>query len=66
MVPRLNLVVGVVATAILSATSLSAQRATEANDAQLRAHCRLAAQVLETGHPSTHYGWAISQIRRCE
>lgn len=51
---------------MVSAAPLSAQRSTEANDAKLRANCRLAARTLETGHPSTHYEWAVNEIRRCE
>ena len=64
--PTLRLMAATAALAMASAAPLAAQRSTEANDAKLRANCRLAAQVLETGHPSTHYEWAVNEIRRCE
>lgn len=51
--------------AIITAAPLAAQRATEATDAQLRARCRQAAQVLETGHPEPHLTWAVDQITAC-
>ncbi len=35
-------------------------------DAKLRADCRLAAQTLETGHPSPLWGRAVETIRRCD
>jgi hypothetical protein len=45
---------------------LAAQRATEAQDARLRASCRLAAQAIATGRLHPHYSWAVDQIRSCE
>jgi hypothetical protein len=42
------------------------RRDTEKDDVHLRNNCRLAAQVLETGHPHPHYGRAINLILPCE
>lgn len=59
----------VLAAAILAAFTaprLAAQRATEADSAQLRAYCRLAAQALEAGRPDPHYEWAVDQIMSCD
>jgi hypothetical protein len=64
--PMLRITAGAAALALLSVAPLAAQHAQEAEDAQLRAHCHLAAQALETGHPHPHYDWAIDQIRRCD
>lgn len=44
----------------------SAQRSTEAEDAKLRADCRLATQVLTTGNPARKEEWAWKTITRCE
>ncbi|HEU5175032.1 MAG TPA: hypothetical protein VFT96_09780 [Gemmatimonadaceae bacterium] len=42
------------------------RRDTEKDDVHLRNNCRLAAQVLETGYPPPHRGWALDQILACE
>jgi hypothetical protein len=47
------------------AGSLHAQ-ATPADSARAAARCRLAAQVLTTGHPAPHLGWATTVIGSCE
>ena len=52
--------------ALLAAPPLAAQRATEADSAELHASCRLAARALATGRPSPHYDWALDQIRSCD
>jgi hypothetical protein len=51
---------------LMATVPLAAQQATEATDVRLRARCRTAAQVLETGHPAPKLAWAISQIRVCD
>lgn len=38
----------------------------EQQDPHIRNDCRLAAQVLETGHPAPHHVWALDFITRCE
>jgi hypothetical protein len=38
----------------------------EGQDRHVRNDCRLAAQVLETGHPAPHYEWALEFIAKCE
>jgi hypothetical protein len=53
-----------ITTAITSGRSLEAQ--TERQDPHVRNDCRLAAQVLETGHPAPHYEWALEFIAKCE
>ncbi len=42
------------------------QESRENFDAKLRADCRLAAQALETGHPSPLWNRAVETIRRCD
>ena len=49
-----------------SAVRLAAQRPSEKDDVQLRNDCRLAAQVLTTGHPDPHYEWARDVIGKCD
>jgi hypothetical protein len=51
---------------IITAAPLAAQRATEATDAQLRAHCRQAAHALEIGQPAPHLAWAVDQMTACD
>lgn len=51
--------------AVLSSESLSAQPG-EKEDPHLRNDCRLAAQVLRTGHPAPRRQWALDAIRRCD
>lgn len=50
--------------AALAADCLVAQ-SREASDAQHRTDCRLAAQVVRTGHPAPHRDWAFGVIREC-
>lgn len=56
--------------ALLCMLTLSAQGAvaqgSERNNAHLRNDCRLAAQVIRTGHPAPRLGWAYSIIRLCD
>jgi len=58
-------VIALLAGAVLSAGPLSAQPG-EREDAHLRNDCRLAAQVLRTGHPAPRHAWALGAIRRCD
>lgn len=48
---------------LLNASTLYAQA--ERDSGHLRNYCRLAKQVLETGHPAPHAGWALRQIGAC-
>lgn len=41
-------------------------QASESRDAHLRNDCRLASQVLTTGHPAPRREWALEVISRCE
>jgi hypothetical protein len=50
--------------AVFGAMPVSAQ-ARENTDVQLRNDCRLAAQVVRTGHPAPHREWAYGIIRQC-
>lgn len=52
------------AAAVVSAP-LSAQPG-EREDPRLRNDCRLAAQLLQTGHPAPRRDWALDAIRRCD
>src|SRR5919198_688104 len=47
-------------------SAIAAQRPSEVDDIHLRNNCRLAAQVLTTGYPAPHYGWARDIIRECD
>lgn len=66
MLPRTTLaaLALALATTVTYRDSLGAQ--TERQDPHLRNDCRLAAQVLGTGHPDPHYEWALDFIARCE
>jgi hypothetical protein len=46
------------------ATEAAAQ-GRESSDVQLRNDCRLAAQIVRTGHPAPHRDWAFGMIRQC-
>lgn len=61
---RYLLSLALVAGAVLIAEPLSAQ-ADEREDVRIRNDCRLAAQVLRTGHPAPRRAWALGAIRRC-
>jgi hypothetical protein len=50
--------------AVFGAGPISAQPR-ESTDVRLRNDCRLAAQVVRTGHPSPHREWAYGVIRQC-
>ena len=58
----------VAAIAMLAPVVLQAQgrRLPEREDPVLRADCRLAAQAIETGRPSPHWGWAMETISACD
>jgi hypothetical protein len=58
---RLALIAG----AVLIAEPGSAQ-SREREDVHLRNDCRLASQVLRTGHPAPRRTWALGTIRRCD
>ena len=60
----LALILGALVPATVAAQQ--GRRATERDDVHLRNNCRLAAQVLETGHPHPRYAWAIDLILPCE
>lgn len=49
----------------LGCAPLSAQRMDEAASARVRNDCRLAAQVIETGHPHPRWRWAVEHIGIC-
>lgn len=51
---------------LLSSTSLFAQGAGDPDDVHHRNDCRLALQIVETGHPAPHREWAYSLLPRCE
>lgn len=51
--------------AVLAGTPLSAQPR-EGDDVHLRNDCRLAAQVIGTGHPAPRREWAYGIIRGCD
>lgn len=55
-----------VALGSLFALPLAGQQADAAVAAKHRSNCRLAAQVLETGHPHPHRAWALRYIGECE
>jgi hypothetical protein len=55
----------VAAAALLAFRPLVAQQG-EREDPHLRNDCRLAAQVLRTGHPAPRRTWALDVIRRCD
>lgn len=60
----------VVPLAMCTAVSAGAQGATSPGEAQSadvrrRNDCRMAQQVLETGHPAPKYDWALNAIARC-
>jgi hypothetical protein len=48
----------------LPLSSLDAQ-SPESENARLQADCRLAAQIIQTGHPAPHTEWAYAAIRLC-
>lgn len=48
------------------ARTASTQQPRERDDVHLRDNCRLAAQVLTTGHPDPHYAWARDIISACD
>lgn len=54
-----------VAVTVLLGQPLAAQPG-EGTDPHLRNDCRLAAQVLRTGHPAPRREWALEAIRRCD
>lgn len=47
-------------------TSALAQGSRESQSVHLRHDCRLAAQILEKGHPAVETDWALSTIRFCD
>src|SRR5690349_17810761 len=50
---------------LLSSTSLFAQGGGDPDDVHHRNDCRLALQIVETGHPAPHREWAYSLLPRC-
>lgn len=61
---RVGALIVALTAAVAPGNPLAAQ--TEGQDVHVRNQCRLAAQVLETGHPAPHYGWALEAIDKCE
>lgn len=61
--PRTHIVAFVLVALAAFSGSVAAQ--TEDQDVHLRNDCRLAAQILETGHPAPHYAWATGIIPKC-
>ncbi len=59
------IVAAVVAATFLACAPAAAQPR-ERNDPHVRNDCRLAAQVLRTGHPAPRREWAMDAIRRCD
>lgn len=53
-------------TLLLSSTSLFAQGAGDPDDKHHRNDCRLALQIVETGHPAPHREWAYSLLPGCD
>jgi hypothetical protein len=51
--------------AVVASIPLAAQPG-EGQDPHLRNDCRLAAQVIRTGHPAPSRDWAFDTIRRCD
>lgn len=58
-------VVLVVALAIALPSCASAQAAGVSDSVHVRNRCRLAVQVITTGHPDPHTEWAYEYVRRC-
>lgn len=54
-----------VAVGLLVATGSEAQVVDEVDRVRQRNDCRLAVQVLETGHPHPHWTWAMDVVDRC-
>lgn len=65
MQPRTRLVALIVA-ALMAVPVRSLDAQTERQDPHVRNDCRLAAQVVETGHPAPHHQWALEFVGRCE
>jgi hypothetical protein len=51
---------------LCAAAPMRAQGAPPANEAQKRNDCRLADQVVRTGHPAPHREWAYTMLLGCE
>lgn len=56
----------VLAGLLCAVAKLGAQDTPPAKEAQNRNDCRLAAQVVTTGHPAPHREWAYAVIQECE
>lgn len=50
---------------VLAGAAAPAQGQANPDSVKLRNDCRLATQVLQTGHPATHFQWATAVIHRC-
>lgn len=53
-------------TPLLAQPALLARPGREREDSHLRNDCRLAGQVIRTGHPAPRRQWALDAIRRCD
>lgn len=60
--PIRNLTAAVLLAAVLP---LGLHGQVPADSVHLRNNCRLAEQVLSTGHPAPHWSWALTTIARC-
>ncbi len=61
--------IGTLLVLVLAASALTphlSAQPSERDDVRRRNDCRLAGQVLRTGHPAPRWDWAVSYIRRCE
>lgn len=56
----------VLASLLCTAVPLQAQGTPAANEIHKQNDCRLAAQVVRTGHPAPHRGWAYTILPECE
>ncbi len=51
---------------VASSGTFASGEAQESRDVHARNDCRLAAQVIRTGHPAPHVEWAYGAILRCD
>lgn len=55
----------VLASAVAVSAPVAAQDVSRAGEVQHRSDCRLAVQVMETGHPAPHRDWAYGILPHC-
>jgi hypothetical protein len=66
MQPHTQLTALVLAAMVMAVPVRPLEAQTERQDPHVRNDCRLAGQVVETGHPAPHYQWALEFVRHCE